>query len=58
MPSTMAGVEIEIRSVKQDEIGFVCEVHREAFDGREEEPRLVQLLHAAGKAPVSLGPVS
>ena len=54
MPSTIAGVESEIRSVTQDEIELVCEVHREAFDGREEEPRLVQLLHAAGKTPISL----
>ena len=54
MPSTIAGVESEIRSVTQDEIELVCDVHRVAFDGREEEPRLVQLLHAAGKTPISL----
>lgn len=47
-------MESEIRSVTQDEIELVCEVHREAFDGREEESRLVQLLHAAGKTPISL----
>ncbi len=47
-------MESEIRSVTQDEIELVCEVHREAFDGREEEPRLVQLLHAAAKTPISL----
>jgi putative acetyltransferase len=54
MPSTIAGVESEIRSVAQNEVELVCEVHRVAFDGREEEPRLVQLLHAAGKTPISL----
>jgi predicted N-acetyltransferase YhbS len=54
MPSTITGVESEIRSVAQDEIELVCDVHRVAFDGREEEPRLVQLLHAAGKTPISL----
>jgi hypothetical protein len=42
------------RSVAQDEIELVCDVHRVAFDRREEEPRLVQLLHAAGKTPISL----
>jgi putative acetyltransferase len=47
-------VEIEIRSAKPDEIESVRGVHREAFAGREEEPHLVALLHAAGKAPVSL----
>jgi putative acetyltransferase len=54
MPSTIAGVESEIRSVAQNEVELVCEVHRVAFDGREEEPHLVQLLHAAGKTPISL----
>ena len=54
MPSTITGVESEIHSVTQDEIELVCDVHRVAFDGREEEPRLVQLLHAAGKTPISL----
>ena len=54
MPSTIAGVESEIRSVAQNEVELVCELHRVAFDGREEEPRLVHLLHAAGKTPISL----
>src|SRR5918999_3749119 len=53
MPSTITGVESEIRSVAQDEIKLVCFVHRVAFN-RLEEPRLVQLLHAAGKTPISL----
>jgi predicted N-acetyltransferase YhbS len=47
-------VEIEIRLTRLEEISTVCEVHREAFNGREQEPRLVELLHAAGKTPVSL----
>jgi pyruvate/2-oxoglutarate dehydrogenase complex dihydrolipoamide acyltransferase (E2) component len=43
MPSTITGVESEIRSVAQDEIELVCDVHRVEFDGREEEePRLVE----------------
>jgi putative acetyltransferase len=39
---------------RAEDAAAVREVHLQAFDGREGEPRLVELLHAAGAAPVSL----
>lgn len=43
-----------IRRYRAEDAMAVREVHLRAFDGRGEEARLVELLHAAGAAPVSL----
>ena len=43
-----------IRPYRAEDVEAVREVHLRAFDGRGEEARLVELLHAAGAAPVSL----
>ena len=43
-----------IRPYRAEDAAAVREVHLQAFDGRGDEPRLVELLHAAGAAPVSL----
>lgn len=43
-----------IRPYCAEDTEAVREVHLRAFDGREEEARLVELLNAAGAAPVSL----
>lgn len=43
-----------IRPYRAEDAIAVSEVHVRAFDGREEEARLVELLHDAGAAPVSL----
>jgi putative acetyltransferase len=45
---------VEIRPYRPEDAVAVREVHLKAFEGREEEPRLVDLLHAAGAAPISL----
>jgi putative acetyltransferase len=45
---------VEIRPFNSEDVGAVHEVHLRAFDGRSEESRLVKLLHANEKAPVSL----
>jgi putative acetyltransferase len=47
-------LRMEIRPFRLEDAGAVREVHLRAFDGRSEEPRIVELLHAADKAPVSL----
>jgi putative acetyltransferase len=47
-------VSESIRPYRDEDAIAVREVHLRAFDGREEEARLVELLHAAGAAPVSL----
>jgi putative acetyltransferase len=44
---------VEIRPYRPEDAVAVREVHLKAFKGRE-EARLVDLLHAAGAAPVSL----
>lgn len=43
-----------IRPYRAEDAAAVRGVHLRAFDGREDEARLVGLLHAAGAAPVSL----
>jgi putative acetyltransferase len=43
-----------IRPYRTEDAMAVREVHLRAFDGDGEEARLVELLHAAGAAPVSL----
>jgi len=43
-----------IRSFGSGDAGAVRQVHLKAFAGREDEARLVQALHAADAAPVSL----
>ena len=45
---------VGIRSFGLADAGAVREVHLEAFAGRENEARLVESLHAASAAPVSL----
>jgi putative acetyltransferase len=45
---------MEIRPYITEDAAAVREVYRRAFDGSEEEPRLVELLHRAKAAPVSL----
>ncbi len=45
---------MEIRPSTSEDVGAVHEVHLRAFDGHAEESRLVKLLHAKEKAPVSL----
>ena len=47
-------MHIEIRPFSPEDAGDVREVHLRAFDGSSQEPRIVELLHAADKAPVSL----
>jgi hypothetical protein len=47
-------VSERIRPYRAEDAAAVREVHLQAFDGRRDEPRLVELLHAAGAAPVSL----
>ena len=43
-----------IRPYRNEDAKAVREAHLRAFNGRGEEARLVELLHAAGAAPVSL----
>ncbi len=43
-----------IRPYRAEDVEAVREVHLRAFDGRGEEARLVELLHAVGATPVSL----
>ena len=43
-----------IRPYCAEDAAAVREVHLRAFNDRGDEPRLVELLHAAGAAPVSL----
>jgi putative acetyltransferase len=45
---------VEIRPYRPEDAAAVREVHLKAFEGRGEEARLVDLLHAAGAASVSL----
>ena len=45
---------MEIRPYIPEDAAAVREVHRRAFDGSEEEPFLVELLHRAKAASVSL----
>jgi len=45
---------MEIRPFTASDADAVFEVHRRAFDGRTEESRIVQRLHDADKAVVSL----
>jgi putative acetyltransferase len=45
---------MKIRPFSPEDAEAVREVHLRAFDGRSEEPRIVELLHAGDKAPVSL----
>jgi putative acetyltransferase len=47
-------VSERIRPYRAEDAAAVREVHLHAFDGRGNEPRLVELLHAAGAATVSL----
>jgi putative acetyltransferase len=47
-------VSQRIRPYRAEDAAAVREVHLQAFGGRGDEPRLVELLHAAGAAPVSL----
>jgi putative acetyltransferase len=47
-------VSQRIRPYHAEDAAAVREVHLQAFGGRGDEPRLVELLHAAGAAPVSL----
>jgi hypothetical protein len=47
-------VSERIRPYRAEDAAAVREVHLQAFDGRGDELRLVELLHAAGAAPVSL----
>ena len=44
----------KIRPYRAEDAAAVRRVHLRAFGGREDEARLVELLHAAGAAPVSL----
>jgi putative acetyltransferase len=45
---------VNIRPYRPEDAAAVRQVQLRAFGGREEEPRLVELLHAADAAPVSL----
>jgi putative acetyltransferase len=45
---------IAIRPATTADLAAVRDVHRQAFGGRPNEAYLVELLHAAGNAPVSL----
>jgi putative acetyltransferase len=45
---------VKIRHFTSSDADAVYEVHRRAFDGRTEESRIVQRLHDADKAVVSL----
>jgi putative acetyltransferase len=47
-------VSERIRPYRDEDAKAVREAHLRAFNGRGEEARLVELLHAAGAAPVSL----
>ena len=47
-------MHLEIRPFSSEDAGAIREVHLRAFDGRSEETRIVELLHATDKAPVSL----
>ncbi len=43
-----------VRPYRAEDAAAVREVHERAFAGRREEAHLVEMLHAAGAAPVSL----
>ena len=45
---------MQICPYRPEDAVAIREVHLEAFGGREDESRLVDLLHAAGAAPISL----
>lgn len=45
---------VDVRSFNLEDAEAVRKVHLGAFAGRDNEARLVELLHAAGAAPVSL----
>ena len=45
---------MQIRPYRPYDAGAVREVHRKAFEGREDEARLVDLLHASDAARISL----
>lgn len=45
---------VRIRPFRPEDAAAMYEVHRRAFDGRLDEPRIAARLHAAGKDPVSL----
>ena len=47
-------MRLKIRPFSPGDAEAIREVHLRAFGGRSEEARLVELLHSAGKAPVSL----
>lgn len=47
-------VSERIRPYCAEDAKAVRDAHLRAFEGREEEARLVELLHAAGAAPISL----
>jgi len=44
----------EIRPITSSDSDAVYEIHRRAFDGRTDESRIVQRLHSADKALISL----
>ena len=45
---------VEIHPARLEELPAVSRVHQQAFGGRSNEARLVELLHARGQAPISL----
>ena len=45
---------VEIHTTRAEELTAVRHVHQQAFGGRSNEARLVDLLHAQNKAPISL----
>ena len=47
-------MRVKIRPFGSGDVQAVREVHLKAFNGREDEARLVESLHAADAAPVSL----
>ena len=53
-PREGATLRVEIRPYRDEDAPAVRRVHSRAFGGREDEARLVESLHAAGAAPVSL----
>ena len=50
----MTRVNETVRPYRAEDAAAVREVHERAFAGRREEAHLVEMLHAAGAAPVSL----
>ncbi len=53
MQADLSMKAMEIRHAKPEDLESICDVHRQAFGGRDEEARLVEMLYTAGKVPLS-----